>query len=67
MKRWKWDQADTTLIVVSDKVEGFIRVYKDDTLIFERKDLSPKEVEIVEDYFLKNVTGKGNEDLGYIR
>lgn len=67
MKRWEWKQTNGTLVVISDDVEGYIRVYKDDNLILERKNLSKKEVEMVEDYFLKNVTGKGNEDLGYIR
>jgi len=65
MKQYKWKQPTTTLMVESDPVNGYIRVFKGKQLIFAREHLTPEVVDIIESQFLDTVTHR-NETPNYI-
>ena len=60
MKVWKWEQSDGTFLDVHvDKEKGCITVTDNKGKIrFTEKNLSEKELTIIENYFLAAVTVK---------
>ncbi len=66
MRSWKWKQPNSVLDVVSDPVDGFVRVFKNGELIYQKEGLKRREVELIESNFLKIVTNSKEMDLNYI-
>ena len=67
MKHYRWKQPITILDVYTDDIDGYIKIYKEDKLLYMRTDLSPETINMIEKSFLNTVCGVGNEDLTYIR
>ncbi|MBS3778499.1 MAG: hypothetical protein KGY50_04325 [Candidatus Thermoplasmatota archaeon] len=59
-KTWNWKQANgSTLKVVSNPSKGTITVYNSEgQVVLEKKNLSPEQMKIIEQHFLKVVTKK---------
>ena len=66
MKQYKWKQPKSTLMVESDPLSGYIRVFKNKKVIFNREHLTPGTVALIESHFLDKVTHR-DDTPEYIR
>lgn len=66
MRKWQWKQPTSTLTVISDPPTGKITVYKNNKPIFQRTNLTPTTVELIESHFLPTATKTPTEKPTYI-